>query len=161
MFTLGEIIDVAIRIEKNGRNTYRKAQGEVSSSSLASMLQWLADDEAEHEEWFSGLKEKVGIKVEDPKLEEMGRAILQNVLGDRAFSITDADFSKIENVKSLLELSIEFEKDTIIFYEMLRSFMDDIEVLSGLDKIIEEESRHVKELENLVVRGEALPLTTF
>jgi rubrerythrin len=146
MFTLTEIIDIAIQIEQNGKNTYRKAQAEVSSDALASMLQRLADDEAEHEKWFSQLKEKAGTTVENSELEEMGKGILQNVLGDQAFSITDADFSRIENLKSLLELSIEFEKDTILFYQMLRSFIDDREVLNGLDKIIEEESRHVEEL---------------
>jgi rubrerythrin len=146
MFTLTEIIDIAIQIEQNGKNTYRKAQAEVSSDALASMLQRLADDEAEHEKWFSQLKEKAGTTVENSELEEMGKGILQNVLGDQAFSITDADFSRIENLRSLLELSIEFEKDTILFYQMLRSFIDDREVLNGLDKIIEEESRHVEEL---------------
>jgi len=44
MFTLGEIIDLAISIEKNGENAYRKAQEEVSNPSLASMLQRLAEE---------------------------------------------------------------------------------------------------------------------
>jgi len=52
----------------------------------------------------------------------------------------------VENLKSLLELAIEFEKDTILFYQMLRSFIDDRGVLNGLDNIVEEESRHVDEL---------------
>ena len=98
MFTLSEIIDLAIRIEKNGENAYRKAQEEVSNPSLASMLQWLAEEEVEHVKWFTRLKEKAGTLAEDPKLEEMGQAILQGVLGDQAFSIKDADFSKIEDI---------------------------------------------------------------
>ena len=150
MFTLSEIIDLAIRIEKNGENAYRKAQEEVSNPSLASMLQWLAEEEVEHEKWFTQLKEKAVTLAEDPKLEKMGKAILQGVLGDQAFSIKDADFSKIEDINSLLELSVEFEKDTVLFYEMLRAFIDDEETLSQLDKIIEEEKRHVKLLEEFL-----------
>jgi rubrerythrin len=93
------------------------------------------------------LKQAAEATVENPELvEEMGRGILQSVLGDQAFSITDSDLSRIENVSSLLELSIEFEKHTILFYQMLRSFIDDREILNGLDKIIEEESRQVEEL---------------
>ena len=157
MFTLGEIIDLAIRIEKNGENTYRKAQEEVSNPSLASMLQWLAEEEVEHEKWFAQLKEVVETTVEDPKLEEMGKAILQGVLGDQAFSIKDADFSKIGDINSLLELSVEFEKDTIIFYEMLSAFIDDEETLRQLDKIIEEENRHVQVLEEFLEKKETLP----
>ena len=158
MFTLSEIIDLAIRIEKNGENAYRKAQEEVSNPSLASMLQWLAEEEVEHEKWFTRLKEKAGKLAEDPKLEEMGKAILQGVLGDQAFSIKDADFSKIEDINSLLELSVEFEKDTILFYEMLRAFIDDEETLSQLDKIIEEEKRHVQLLEESLEKKMALPV---
>ena len=157
MFTLGEIIDLAIRIEKNGENTYRKAQEEVSNPSLASMLQWLAEDEVEHEKWFEKLKEEVETTEEDPKLEEMGKAILQSVLGDQAFSIKDADLSRIEDLNSLLELSVEFEKDTILFYEMLSAFIDDEETLRQLDKIIEEENRHVQVLEEFLEKKEALP----
>ena len=158
MFTLSEIIDLAIRIEKNGENAYRKAQEEVSNPSLASMLQWLAEEEVEHVKWFTQLKEKAATLAEDPKLEEMGKAILQGVLGDQAFSIKDADFSKIEDINSLLELSVEFEKDTVLFYEMLSAFIDDEETLSQLEKIIEEEKRHVQLLEEFLEKKMALPV---
>jgi rubrerythrin len=156
MFTLSEIIDLAIRIEKNGENAYRKAQEEVSNPSLASMLQWLAEEEVEHVKWFTQLKEKAATLAEDPKLEEMGKTILQGVLGDQAFSIKDADFSKIEDINSLLELSVEFEKDTVLFYEMLSAFIDDEETLSQLDKIIEEEKRHVQLLEEFLEKKKML-----
>lgn len=160
MFTLSEIIDLAIRIEKNGENAYRKAQEEVSNPSLASMLQWLAEEEVEHEKWFTQLKEKAATLAEDPKLEEMGKAILQGVLGDQTFSIKDADFSKTEDINSLLELSVEFEKDTVLFYEMLSAFIDDEETLSQLDKIIEEEKRHVQLLEEFLEKKMALPVNS-
>ena len=158
MFTLGDIIDLAIRIEKNGEDAYRKAQEEVSNPSLASMLQWLAEQEIEHEKWFTQLKEKASTLAEDPKLEEMGKAILQGVLGDQTFSIKDADFSKIEDINSLLELSVEFEKDTVLFYEMLGAFIDDEEILGQLDKIIEEEKRHVQQLQEFLEKKTALPV---
>ncbi|UCF85061.1 MAG: ferritin family protein [Desulfobacteraceae bacterium] len=154
MFTLGEIIDLAIQIEKNGENTYRKAQNEVPSSELASMLEGLADDEAEHEKWFAKLREDMDVEIEDPKLEEMGKSILRSVLGDQAFSMSDADFSRIDSIRTLLELSFEFEKDTIIFYEILKEFIEDRKVLTGIDKIIEEENRHVKHLEEIIEKGE-------
>ena len=157
MFTLSEIIALAIRIEKNGENTYRKAQEEVLNTSLASMLKRLAEDEVEHEKWFERLKEEVETTEEDPKLEEMGKAVLQSVLGDQAFSIKDANFSRIEDLNSLLELSVEFEKDTILFYEMLSAFIDDEETLRQLSKIIEEENRHVQQLEEFLEKKEALP----
>lgn len=150
MFTLTEIIDLAIRIEKNGALAYRKARDEVSNPSLASLLDWLTEDETNHEKWFTSLRAGGGKSEGDPKLEEMGQAVLQGVLGERAFSLEEADFSKIEDVTSLLELSVEFEKDTILFYEMLSTFIEDEKTLSQLNQIIAEENRHVQVLEEFL-----------
>lgn len=155
MFSLGEIIDLAVRIEANGQKAYRKAQEQVSDPALASMLGWLADEEAEHEKWFPRLRENVESNKEDPQLEEMGKSILQGILGEQAFSIEEADFSRIEDMKSLLTLSMEFEKDTILFYEMLSAFIEDERILNQINRIIEEENRHVRLLEDFLTNKQA------
>jgi rubrerythrin len=157
MFTLTEIIDLAIRIEQNGAKAYRKARVAVSNPSLASLLHWLTEDEANHEKWFTSLKAELGKSGGDPKLDEMGQAILQGVLGDRTFSMEEADFSKIEDVESLLKLSVEFEKDTILFYEMLSAFIEDEKTLTRLTQIIAEENRHVQVLKDFLDNHHAPP----
>lgn len=156
MFTLGEIVDLAIQIEKNGEQSYRKAQKEVGSQELAAILEWLANDEKEHEKWFIDMKKEIDEKIEDPKLEEMGREILNSVLGEQAFSMDDADFSSVKDINTLFEISIEFEKDTILFYEMIKDFIDDGKTLAGIDRIINEENKHVKRLEELTSKKEIL-----
>lgn len=150
MFSLGEIIDLAIQVEENGEKSYRKAQKEVKNRDLASVLEWLADDEKAHVKWFHDLKKGIDEKIEDVRLEEMGREILGSVLGEQSFSMDDADFTKIKDVNALLELSLEFEKDTILFYEMIKAFVEEARVSSGLDKIIREEKSHVKKLEEMI-----------
>jgi rubrerythrin len=150
MFTLGEIIDLAVRIEKNGEKVYRKAADEVSNPSLASLLKWLADQELEHGKWFKQFGKAAETGVEVPRLEEIGKEILRGVLGDQAFSIDDVDFSRMEDIKDLLSVSLEFEKDTILFYEMLGEFIDDAETIRRLERIIEEENRHVEILEGFL-----------
>ncbi|MBI5601803.1 MAG: ferritin family protein [Deltaproteobacteria bacterium] len=157
MFTLGEIIDLAVRIEKNGEMSYRKAQKEVSDASLADLLGRLADEEAEHEKWFLRFKEKVTPDQEDPRLEEMGKAVMQGVLGEQAFSVSEADFSRIEDRDSLLTLSVEFEKDTVLFYEMLGAFIEDEKTLEKLDQIIQEENRHIRLLNESLKNKTPLP----
>ena len=148
MFTTAEIIELAIRIEKNGEKTYRKAQEEASDLSMVTVLQQLADEEMEHGKWFTDLKEKAAVITNDPELEAMGGEILKSVLGDQAFSIADADFSKMEDRGKLLETALEFEEDTILFYELIGSFMGDEESLQGLQQIIEEEKQHVRKLKD-------------
>jgi rubrerythrin len=153
MFTLSDIIDLALRIEKNGEKIYRNAMSEVSDPVLSSMLERLAGDELEHEKWFASLKATVKPAGIDPALEEMGNIMLQGILGDQAFSIAEADFSRIENVKALLEQSIEFEMDTILFYEMIGAFIEDDDTVKSLTAIIDEENRHVELLKGSLDKG--------
>ena len=96
--------------------------------------------------------------TDDPSLAEKGKSILRGVLGGQAFSLEDASFSKIDDVQSLLRLAIEFEKDTVLFYEMIGSFIKDQETRDQLDAIIKEENRHAKVLEAFFHEGgNALP----
>jgi rubrerythrin len=70
--------------------------------------------------------------------------MLMEVLGDQTFYLKEVDLSKIETLEQLRQTAIEFEKDTILFYEMIRSFVTDRETLGQLEVIIVEENRHVK-----------------
>jgi len=144
MFTLREICDLGIQIERNGEKFYRDALKEPWSAPLASMLHMLAEEELKHVDFFARQKQKAPQKENDPELEAMGREMLQEVLGSQSFSLKEADLSRIENVEQLRRTAIEFEKDTIVFYEMIRTFLTDQETLEQLDSIIEEEKRHVK-----------------
>ena len=157
MFSVSEIIDLAIQIENNGESIYRSASEKVSQRQLASLLQWLADQEVEHSHWFVALKGKVKKSVANEALEEMAQNVLRGILSDQTFSLKDADFSKIEDVEALLNLAIEFEKDSILFYEMLAALVDDEETLGQLKMIIEEESRHVKVLQESLGRPRIEP----
>jgi rubrerythrin len=152
MFAIGEIINLAVQIEKNAEKVYRDAATEAANPSLVSLLHWLADEEVKHAKWFSELKPKVKKTIDDPQLEDMGKAILRDALGDQTFSLKDLDFSKIEEVENLLERAIEFESDTILFYEMIRSFVEDEdkETLDHLNMIIEEEKGHIRLLEEFL-----------
>jgi rubrerythrin len=147
VFSIQEIIDLAIQIEENGEKVYRKAVDNVSDPSLSSLLRWLADEEAKHTQRFNELREIADTSPIDPQVEELGKNILRSVVGEQSFSLDEADFSRIGTVKELIQLAIEFEKDTILFYEMIRTFVQDHETMDKLREIIEEETRHIMLLE--------------
>lgn len=153
MFSIEDILDLAIQIEKNGEMVYRKAAERTSRESLASLFQSLAHEEVRHAEWFSDLKDKVNKTTEDPRLEEMGKKVLQGILGDQTFSLKEAGLEKMEEVEDVLKAAIEYEEDTALFYEMIRSFLEDKETLRHLDAIIEEENRHITLLQEALERG--------
>ena len=66
----------------------------------------------------------------------------------RGFSLKEADLSKIDSMEVLIQLAVEFEKDSILFYEMIGSFIGDSETSEKLNEIIAEENRHIELLED-------------
>ena len=155
MFSMGDIIDLAIQIETNAESVYRSALNKISEPTLVSILRWLADEEVEHARWFRQLKATTQSEIKDPAVEAMGKSLLSDVLGQQSFSLKEADFSEINDLEDLLTLAIEFEEDKVIFYNMLRSFIEDKETLEFLGNIINQETKHIQELNKLVARDDA------
>ena len=147
MFTLSDIIEIALQIEKNGESTYRRAQRETSDPSLADLFGLLADEELEHQRWFTEFKGRVGTKPVDQNLEAMGRELFQNILGEKAFSLDEVDLSQVADTRTVMRISAEFEQDTVVFYEMLEPFVEEPQSREDLRVIIEEEKRHVRDLQ--------------
>ena len=136
MFTLTDIIEIAVQIEKNGERTYRRAQRKTSDPSLAELLSLLADEELEHQRWFAELKNRVGIQPADQNLEAMGRELFQNLLGEKAFSLDDADISHGPDIHAVMRRAAECEQDTVFFYEMLEPFVEEPRSRDGIRLII-------------------------
>ena len=146
MFSIQEILDLAIRLENNGESVYRHAVDEVSEPELVSLLRWMADEELQHARWFSELKRKFKSHSVELFMAEMSREVFADFLGEKSFSHQDVDFSKIDRVGDLVAVFIEFEKDTILFYETLKPFIEDKDTLNNLEKIIAEENKHIAQL---------------
>jgi len=157
MFSLAEIYDLGIRIEKNGERFYRDAMRQAWSKPIAEMLKQLAEEEVNHVDFFLKRMDALKQKRETPFLDEMSTSMLKDILGDQAFSLKEVDVSKIRSVEELVSLAIEFEKDTILFYEMVGSFMTDEEAARQLKEIIEEEKQHVKLFESYGTKEIRLP----
>lgn len=150
MFTIQEILDMAIRIEKNGEAVYRDAIGNISDPGLESLLEWMADEEVGHASWLAELKEAAESGERNPFVEEMTRELLADRIGGQSFSLKEVDFSRIGNIDELIDVFIEFENDGILFYEMLRPFIRDEDARARLDQVIAEEKRHIRKLRDFV-----------
>ena len=151
MFSIREILDLAIQLEKNGESVYRDAVDKVNRPGLVSLLIWMADEEASHMRWFSEVKKKFEMHSINPFMEEMGRQVFGGILGDKSFSHKEVDFSRVDRLDDLIGIFIEFEKDTILFYETLIPFIEDEDTLENITKIIAEENNHIKKLQDFLV----------
>ncbi len=153
MFTTNEILDMAIRLEKNGETVYRNASKRALNTTLASTLKWMADEEVKHADWFKRLKKNNPSLDENSLAQEMSSQLLKGMISEQRFSLNGIDFSKTTSVNQLIMVFIEFEKDTILFYEMLESFIQDNETRKRLKEIIAEEDKHVVQLQDLMRHG--------
>ncbi|MBW2526666.1 MAG: ferritin family protein [Deltaproteobacteria bacterium] len=142
MFSLQDVVSIAIQVERNGERTYRRAAAQASNRELASVLNRLADDEARHAQWFSDLARRYGSVPIDQRLADMGSALLRGIIGDESFSLGDVDLAAADSVQEVLEAATELEHDTVIFYEMIGSFVTDRATVAHLQRIIEEERNH-------------------
>ena len=154
MFTANEILDMAIKLEKNGEAVYRNAINKVTSPELVKLLEWMVDEEIRHAKWLAEMKLNLDQKSVNPFMKKMSRELFNDLLGDKNFSLKDVDFSSVSKIDDLIAIFIEFEKDSVRFYEVLEPFIGDTISLESLKKIIEEENCHIKRLQELMGRAE-------
>jgi len=152
LFTANEILDMAIKLEKNGEAVYRGAIAKVNKPEIISLLEWMAAEEMKHAGFFLELKFNLETKQVNPFVEEMSRELFEDLLGNQNFSLKEVDFSSIENTDELIAVFIEFEKDSVIFYKVLEPFVEDPVALQHLKKIIDEEYLHIKKLQKFIGR---------
>ena len=158
MFSVREVLDLAIQLETNGESVYRNAVDKIKNPDLVSLLIWMADEEARHMRWFSEVKKKYETNSINPFMEEMGRQVFSGILGDKSFSHREVDFSRVDHLDDLIGIFIEFEKDTILFYEALIPFIEDNGTLENIAKIIAEENDHIKKLQDFLVNKTEISL---
>lgn len=149
MFTLGDIKNIAIQIEKNGENSYRNAAQITKDPQIAEVLNWMAEQECRHAKWFENLHSNTILTEEEKEMEAIGRTLLQDMVKGNDFLLDQNGLESAETIKDVLEISKNFEKDTILFYEFLLGFLEDNEAREQLQEIIKEERIHIEQIEAL------------
>jgi len=153
LFSIAEIIAIAVQLEINGEKTYRKALEASEDTALNDLLQWMAEEERAHAEQFSRLQEKIADDKESHLAQEMSDSLVDTFIKGQTFSLEEVDFSGLRDSGELIDTFIEFEKDTILFYNMLKSFIQDEKIIQQLESIIKEEEIHVQKLQELLLRN--------
>jgi rubrerythrin len=93
--------------------------------------------------------------VKNPFIEEMSRQVFKDLVGGQSFSLKEVDFSKVSSTHELISIFIEFEQDTVLFYELIAPFIEDEETRAHLQRVIAEENRHIDRLREFKAAGVA------
>ncbi|MGC9194301.1 MAG: ferritin family protein [Syntrophobacteraceae bacterium] len=147
MFTASELFDLAVRVEENGERFYRSALKRAKSETVKELLSWLADQEVEHRNTFSQIREAIAAETQqDPALLALGRDVLRSAMGRHAFSLEELEVGSEENEEDILRAALGFEEDTLLFFDFISPLVSNRAVCGLLEKIKTEEHNHKRVL---------------
>lgn len=148
LVTGGELIDVAIGIERSGAAFYEYLVNTAGDLRAQVMYKYLADKEKEHLKTFQALRTDVGDYGSPMSSSDEYAAYLDALVKSAVF---DNDMmarkmaAKASSDSEAIEIAIRAEKDSILFYAAIKDLVrrPDVEVI---DKIVEEEKSHLTQL---------------
>ncbi|MFQ5901818.1 MAG: ferritin family protein [Thermodesulfobacteriota bacterium] len=151
-FSGKEILDMALRIERNGEAFYREAARQAKDDSLQTLFKFLEEEEKEHVEDFRELsvlaKEEKITELYDLDYAEEASLYLNALADSEVFTDPNAGAEIVKGIKDdseAIKIAIGLEKDSILFYyEMLRVVRKEDKRL--VESLISQEKDHVKRL---------------
>ncbi len=153
MFNAREVFEIAERIERNGYKFYRKAANGVDDSSIKSFLESLASMEEQHEQLFHSLKLKVTDTPDNdfPDLDDQLGQYLNSFADGRIFEVAQLPENKIgpeSSLEDIFEVAIDFERNSVVFFTLIKQTVPDSLGKEKIDFIIKEEIKHIATLNN-------------
>lgn len=146
-FQLGEIIDLAVKLEKMGCEFYKKLARKTTNRKVRNLLQNLAAEEREHQDKLTEL----GMNLAPGEMPETCREFFEYAAstvethmlngGDKIEAIVDS----VESGLDIIKLATDFEKDTILFFNGFRNLIPE-EKRSVVDNLIIQEQIHLVKL---------------
>jgi len=151
-FNANEILQMAIDIEENGLVFYEQAQERLDDPEVKEIFRFLAEEEKVHKKEFESLKATLpeSAKAEtvwDPN-NEMAQYL--DMMADmhvfKNAGVSGKYFDYVKRAEDALNMAIQFEKDSIIFYLSLEEAVEDSEARRKVTELINQERQHIKTL---------------
>ena len=154
-FSLNEVIELAVQIEKSGYQFYDAIlKRKDLNSKIRELIECLRDEELTHEATFKNLRssedyEKMGDPVNWPEAASYLKAISDSHIFHKPGAAIKLATETI-NEKEILENAIQFEKDTLLFFHSIYDKTENERSKKIIKAIIDEEIVHVTKLKNLL-----------
>jgi rubrerythrin len=150
-FSINEIIEFAVQIEKNGYTFYDNAlKRKDLSADSRTLLTHLRDEEIAHEITFTGLRDELNKAELDASGEwDMVGSYLKTIAEAHIFHDEGSSIKVAVQAKDEREIflnAVSFEKDTLLFFHSLGGELKNEKAKKIVKQIIDEESDHVMRL---------------
>lgn len=152
LLTGKEIIEIAIRLEKDGQAFYTRAEENASSPAIQRLFRDLAEQEMQHRRTFETLgRDGVALALSPEQWEEF-QAYVAALLQQRLLASPEGALSQAAvaaNALDALKAALAFEKETLLFFHELRLAVHG-PGQQTVERVIDEEKGHIQRLASMV-----------
>ncbi|MBM4338280.1 MAG: rubrerythrin [Deltaproteobacteria bacterium] len=148
-FNADEIFQMGLRIEVNGKEFYETVAKKSSDGSVKQFFSDLATWESEHIRFFNRLREGLSDSAKRGSTFDPGQELLlylQSTADSHVFlknQHIDELASRCQTVVDALDLAMAFEKDSVVFYTMMKKVTPEEFGKKEIDGLIDEELKHI------------------
>jgi len=150
-FSGRELIEIALGIERNGLTFYQALSNKSQQSKIKAVYNYLAGAERKHLNTFQNMQNTIGQYQPPESYAGEYMLYLKALVDSHVFSNTKEAQEKAErtpNEIDAIDIGIEAEKDSILFYSELQNLIREPDHPVVL-KIISEEKSHLQQLSEL------------
>jgi rubrerythrin len=147
MYSLKEILDLAVQMEQAGYDFYTASGEKFAGEIYHETFTFLAEQEKSHKRKFEEMLKHIN-DIKSEHNEDYYR-YMKSLGGDRIFKRTDLKetFKFVNTPQDALLKGMDDEKNSIFFYnEIKRAYSKDSKETDVLDEIIAEERSHIMKL---------------
>jgi len=156
MITTSELLELSIKIEREGQRFYNELAGYVKDPIVKEFLIHMAKEEATHESQFKKLIEEIDNSEwgGDENLKKLVAEKFQTDIFPKIDEVLDR-LPKFKDLERAFDFAIESEKVSAEFYRILGNACKDIELKTKLLQLEKAELDHCDKVEYLKKRVQA------
>ena len=146
-----EVIEAAVSIEENGYAFYKSVEGAIDDKDVKDVFSFLAGEENRHivafKKIYEGIDDQEDTIIDDEDSSNYIKALAEK----NVFTKKDAANDMVKNIKTpfdAINLALNFERDSILFFNEIKSFVSQ-DNQDLINKLIKEEHDHIVKLHNL------------
>ena len=144
-----EILEIALKIERDGKAFYKGLSERVSNPDAKKFLEAMSKEESLHESQLKVLFQEKGNKIFDidnsASLNEFIKTNFQTDIFPNIADIFDSG-SEFESLQKAINFALDAESTSKEFYAMLGEYCDDFEAKTALVLLEKAETEHFKRI---------------
>ena len=151
VFKGGEIVKIGIQIEKNGYDFYKALADSARNFHAQETFKYLAGEEKKHIASFEKLLDSVESYESTEAYPGEYQQYVKALADEHIFTKANKGKEIAGTVSSefdAVDMGINFEKDSILFYDEMKKFVPSSEH-NGIDELIKQEKQHLAKLSSL------------